>query len=41
MQIVQTIIKFMVAEVSNRVIQSVERFIDRVNITVFEPFAAI
>lgn len=41
MQIVQTIIKLMVAEVSNRVIQSVERFIDRVNITVFEPFAAI
>lgn len=41
MQIVQTIIKLMVAEVSNRVIQSVERFIDWVNITFFEPFAAI
>ncbi len=38
MQIVQTIIKLMVAEVSNRVIQSVERFIDRVNVTVFESF---
>ncbi len=38
MQIIQAVVKLVVAEVTHRVVQGVQRLIDRMNIALFQTF---